>query len=311
MGPDPQRVPMQSEVAQVEACVARVQGVYARWSRTTPIAQMRADWDALFPRDAVPATVESVDAGGVDARWIAAPGAQADRVLLYFHGGGYKLGSATSHQDLMARLSQAARCRVLGLNYRLVPEHRFPAPIEDAVAAYRWLLDQGVSPSRMALAGDSAGGGMVASVLLALRAQALPMPAAGVMISALTDFETAGASYETRAAADPIHQRVMIQALAKHYLGADGNRRDPFASPLYGALRGLPPLLLQVGDRETGLDDSTRFADAARAAGVDAQLEIWDGMIHVFQQFARELPEAREAIRRIGAFLDPLWSNTK
>lgn len=303
-------IPMQSDAAQVEACIARVRSTYARWTRDTTVAQMRADWDTMIPPANFPVIVERVDAGGVDARWIIAPGARADRVLMYFHGGGYKLGSTSSHQDLMARLSQSARCRVLGLNYRLVPEYRFPAPIEDAVAVYRWVLDQGQPSTKIALAGDSAGGGMVPSAMFALRAQALPLPAAGVMISALTDFETSGASYETRAAVDPMHQRAMIQALARHYLGADGNRRDPLASPLYGDLRGLPPLLLQVGDRETGLDDSTRFADAARAAAVEAQLEVWDGMIHVFQQFARELPEARQAIERIGAFLTTIWSRT-
>ncbi|MGQ0619339.1 MAG: alpha/beta hydrolase [Panacagrimonas sp.] len=301
---------MQSPPEAVEACIARVRAVYAGWTRTTSIEQMRADWDALFPLDEVPATVERVDAGGVDARWIAVQGARADRVLVYFHGGGYKLGSTTSHQDLMARLSQAARCRVLGLNYRLMPEHRFPAPVEDAVAAYRWLLANKLGASNIAFAGDSAGGGLVPSAMFALRAQGLPLPAAGVMMSALTDFETAGASYETRAKADPIHQRVMIQALARQYLGVDGDRRDPLASPLYGALRGLPPLLLQVGDRETGLDDSTRFADAACAAGVDARCEVWDGMIHVFQQFACELSEARQAIQHIGVFLGGVWRAT-
>jgi epsilon-lactone hydrolase len=304
------RVAMQSSPQAIEGCIARVRSVYGGWSRNTSIAQMRADWDALFPLDETPATIDRVEAGGVDACWISAPGARQDLVLVYYHGGGYKLGSTASHRDLMARLSQAAGCRVLGLDYRLMPEFRFPAPIEDAVAAYRWLLDQGIASTHIAFAGDSAGGGMVPAAMLALRAQALPVPAAGVMLSALTDFETLGASYETRAASDPIHQRAMIQALAKLYLGTDGNRRDPYASPLYGDLRGLPPLLLQVGDRETGLDDSTRFAEAARAAGVDAQLEIWDGMIHVFQQFARELAEARQAIEHIGAFLTNIWSRT-
>ncbi|MGQ0699335.1 MAG: alpha/beta hydrolase [Panacagrimonas sp.] len=291
----------------IEHVVARIRRVYAGWNRSTSMTQMRADWDALFPLDAVPAEVEAIGAGGVDARWITAPGAQRDRVLIYFHGGGFKIGSATSHQDLMARLSSAASCRVLGLNYRLMPEHGFPAPLEDACSAYRWLLSQGVPPSRIAFAGDSAGGGLVVSTMLALREQSQPLPAAGVMLSALTDLEALGESYETRARTDPIHQRTMILALARQYLGADGNPRDPLASPLYGDLCGLPPLLLQVGDRETGLDDSRRFAEKAQQAGVDARLEVWVGMIHVFQQFPDDLIEARQAISNIRDFLKSVW----
>lgn len=292
----------------VDRVIARIRKVYAGWNRSTSMEQMRSDWDAFFPLDRAPATISAVDAGGVDARWIDAPGALSDRVLIYFHGGGFKIGSATSHQDLMARLSAAASCRVLGLNYRLMPEHRFPAPIEDAQKAYRWVLAQGIAPQRVAFAGDSAGGGLVASTMLALREAGQPLPSAGVMLSALTDFETCGESYDTRAAADPIHQKPMIQALARMYLGTTHSARDPLASPLYGELRGLPPLLLQVGDRETGLDDSRLFAEAARKAGVDVRLSIWDGMIHVFQQFPDDLPQAGQAIAEIGDFLNSVWS---
>ena len=291
----------------VDRVIARIRRVYAGWNRRTPIEQMRADWDALFPLDAAPATVSRADAGGVDARWIDAPGVRADRALVYFHGGGFRIGSTTSHQDLMARIGAAASCRVLGVNYRLVPEHYFPAPVEDACAVYGWLGERGFSPRQLAFGGDSAGGGLVASSMLALRERGLSLPAAGVMLSALTDFEARGPSYETRAAADPIHQRPTIQGLARMYLG-DADPRDPLASPLYGDLTGLPPLLLQVGDCETGLDDSRQFAHVARAAGVAVRLSVWDGMIHVFQQFPDELPQAREAIAEIGAFLDSTWS---
>lgn len=298
----------EATLTPVDRVIARIRKVYAGWDRSTTMAQMRSDWDAFFPLDRAPASVSVVDAGGVDARWIAAPNARIDRVLVYFHGGGFKIGSATSHQDLMARLSAAADCRVLGLNYRLMPEHRFPAPVEDACAAYRWLLAQGVGPEHIAFAGDSAGGGLVASAMLSLRQQGQRLPAAGVMLSALTDFETRGESYETRAAADPIHQRPMIQALARMYLGKEHSLRDPLASPLHGDLRGLPPLLLQVGDRETGLDDTRAFAEAAEKAGVEVRLEVWDGMIHVFQQFPDELEEARSAIASMGSFLQSIWS---
>lgn len=302
-------MPMSSPPEAVEQVIARIRAVYKNWKRDTPITQMREDWDRFLWSDAVPAHEEAVSAAGVPARWITAQNASRARTLIYFHGGGYKMGSVVSHRDLMARLSQAADCRVLGVDYRLLPEAPFPAPFEDALRAYRWALGQGIAPTQLALAGDSAGGGLVPALLLALRDANTPLPACGVMLSALTDFEASGASYETRAAADPIHNRALIQALARQYLGADGDRRDPRASPLYGELQGLPPLLLQVGDRETGLDDSVLFAERARAAGVDATLEVWQGMIHVFQQFPDELVEARAAIDSIGRFLTRHWSS--
>ena len=302
-------MPMSSPPEAVEQVIARIRAVYRNWKRETPIAQMREDWDRFLWSDAVPAHEEVVSADGVPARWICAHGASSARTLIYLHGGGYKMGSVASHRDLMARLSQAGNCRVLGVDYRLLPEAPFPAPFEDALRAYRWALGQGIASTQLALAGDSAGGGLVPALLLALRDARTPLPACGVMLSALTDFEASGASYETRAAADPIHNRALIQALARQYLGVDGDRRDPRASPLYGDLHGLPPLLLQVGDRETGLDDSVLFAERARAAGVDATLEIWQGMIHVFQQFPDELVEARAAIDSIGRFLTRHWSS--
>lgn len=292
----------------IDRVIARIRAVYGGWRRNTAVEQMRHDWDALFWSNRITCTTEDVVADGVAVRWITTPGARDDRVLIYFHGGGFKMGSVVSHQDLMARVSLAAGCRVLGVSYRMLPEHCFPAPIEDAVAVYRWTLAQGMAPACIALAGDSAGGGMVASTLMALRDAGDRLPAAGVMLSAWTDLEAQAPSYETRAAADPIHQRPMILALAQQYLGADGDARNPLASPLHGDLRGLPPLLLQVGDCETGLDDSTLFVDKARRAGVQAELQVWDRMIHVFQQFPDDLPEARQAIEKIGQFLQCQWS---
>ncbi len=283
-------------VAPVDEAIERLRRVYAGWRRDTPVAQMRRDWDQLFA------------VSGIASQWICAAGVDAGRVLIYFHGGGYKLGSVRSHRDLMARISAAACCRVLGVNYRLAPEHGFPAPVHDAVTVYRWLLSQGTLHTQVAFAGDSAGGGLAAAALLALRDQKLPLPAAAVLLSAWTDLTAEGESYTTRADADPVHQRPMILATARHYLGESGDARDPLASPLFGALDGLPPLLLQVGDRETGLDDSTRFAAKARAAGVPVELEIYDDMIHVFQQFPDLLVEAREAIASIGRFLTRVWA---
>src|ERR1700722_8534905 len=166
----------------IDDVIIRVRNVYGRWRRDTPVATMRQDWDALFESPVIDTAISPVLAGGVDSVWIAAEGAESDRTLLYFHGGGYKLGSTRSHRDLMARISAAARGRVLGVNYRLAPEHVFPAPVDDAFAAYQWLLSQGVAPGRIAVAGDSAGGGLAAALLLNLREYRIPMPAAAVML---------------------------------------------------------------------------------------------------------------------------------
>jgi acetyl esterase/lipase len=289
--------------AAVQAIVDRIRAVYGRWGRGTGIDAMRRDWEALYkPDSGVPAPT-AVSANGVRAAWIGAPDAAPDRAVLFFHGGGFQMGSLDTHRTLMANIADASGCRVLGVDYRLAPEHRFPAPVEDALAAYDWLVGEGFMPAQIALVGDSAGGGLALALLLALKARGAALPAAAAVMSPWTDMEASGHSYETRAAADPIHQRPMIQALARAYLGRDGDPRDPLASPIHGDLAGLPPLLIQVGDRETVLDDAAILAERAKAAGVDATLEIWDGMIHVFQLYAAELPQARAALDRIGGFL--------
>jgi epsilon-lactone hydrolase len=291
------------EPAGVDKAIARVRGIYSLWSRNTSMEQMRSDWDKAFFSDAIPCETQDIVADGVPARWIVASQEIDNRILIYFHGGGFKMGSLRSHHDFMARLSRVAGCKVLGVDYRLVPEHLFPAALDDCLAAYRWVLACGHNPGNIVLAGDSAGGGLVASTLIALRDAGDPMPAAGVMLSALTDLCATGASYSSRKEADPIHNQALILALARQYLGPDGDPRNPLASPLYGNLAGLPPLLIQVGDRETGLDDSVQFAARATEAGVETQLKVWEGMIHFFQQFAGELAEADDAIRDIGNFL--------
>lgn len=292
----------------VEQVIARIQAVYGRWRRHTPIEILRRDWDGLFWVDDQVCETRDASANGVPVRWFKAPGADEQRVLIYLHGGGFKMGSLTSHHDLMVRLSTAAGCRVLGVDYRLLPEHCFPEPLLDVLMVYDWLLSQGFEPGQLAIGGDSAGGGLAAATLLALRDKGRPLPTAAVLLSAWTDLSASAESYQTRAAVDPIHQRPMIVALAAQYLGAGGDLYNPLASPLHGDLAGLPPLLLQVGDRETGLDDSTLFAIKARDAGVSVELQVWPQMIHVFQQFAAELPEAREAIACIGAFLRQQWN---
>jgi epsilon-lactone hydrolase len=286
----------------VERAIQRIQSVYANWNRQTSAAQMRSDWDAVFAGCTVPVICRGVAAGGVDAEWIVPADAPADKAILYFHGGGFRLGSVASHRDLIAGIAEASRCRVLATNYRLAPEHRFPAAPEDALTAFDWMRAQGFRAEDIALAGDSAGGNLVLTTMLGLRDRGRPLPAAGVLMSPWTDLAATGESYQSRAAADPIHQRSMILALAKNYLGEGGDARNPLASPLYADLAGLPPLLIQAGDRETVRDDATMLAAKAKAAGVDAELQVFDGMIHVFQMFP-EIPQAAEAIAAIAAFL--------
>jgi epsilon-lactone hydrolase len=290
--------------APIDLAIARIRAVYRGWNRDTSVARMRSDWDAAFGGSTAAVTCERVAAGGVDGEWISPAIAPDDKAILYFHGGGFRLGSVASHRDLIAQIALASGCRVLAINYRLAPEHRFPAALDDSLAAYGWMLDRGLKPDSIAFAGDSAGGNLVLAAMLALRERALPLPVSAVLMSPWTDLAATGASYVSRAEADPIHQRAMILALAKNYLGRQGDPCDPLASPLYADLAGLPPLLIQVGDRETVLDDSVMFADKARAAGVDVQLEVWDGMIHVFQMFGTELAEAQRAIASIAQFLN-------
>ena len=290
--------------APIDLVIARIRAVYRSWNRDTTVAQMRSDWDAAFGGSTAAVICEPVSARGVDGEWVSPVNAPEDKAILYFHGGGFRIGSVASHRDLMAQIAFASGCRVLAINYRLAPEHRFPAALDDALAAYGWMLDRGLKPDNVAFAGDSAGGNLALAAMLALRERGLPLPVSAVLMSPWTDLAATGESYVSRAEADPIHQRPMILALAKNYLGGQGDPCDPLVSPLYADLRGLPPLLIQVGDRETVLDDSVMFAGLARAAGVDISLEVWGGMIHVFQMFGVELPEAHRAIASMAGFLN-------
>jgi epsilon-lactone hydrolase len=246
---------------------------------------------------------EPVNANGVKAEWISAYNAAPDRAILYLHGGGYVMGSIETHRELAARLSKAAQARCLVIDYRLAPENPFPAAVDDSITAYRWLLAQGYKPDRIVIAGDSAGGGLAVSTLVALRDIGTPLPAAAVCISPWVDFEAEGESMSSRAAQDPLVTRDMILNLAKMYMGEKGSLREPLAAPINAYLNDLPPLFIQVGNSETLLDDSTRLADKAKEAGVDATLQIWDEMPHVWHLAAPILPEGQEAIDKIGEFV--------
>ena len=245
---------------------------------------------------------EPVSAGGVKAEWVTAPNADSGRAVLYLHGGGYVIGSIATHRGLAARISRAAKARVLLIDYRLAPEHPFPAAVEDAVAAYRWMLTSGLKASRIAIAGDSAGGGLTVATLVAIRDAKVVTPAAGVCLSPWTDLEGLGDSMKTKSSVDPMVQKEALLEMAAHYL-AGQDARHPLAAPLYADLAGLPPLLIQVGTAETLMDDSTRLAERARKAGVKVTLEPWENMIHVFQAFAPMLEEGQQAIEKIGDFV--------
>ena len=250
----------------------------------------------------VPARYSRVSAGGVTAEWVTAEKATGNRVVLYFHGGGYIIGSPRTHRPMLAELSQSSAARVLALDYRLAPEHPFPAAVEDALAAYHWLLNEGYDPARIAVAGDSAGGGLTVAMMVQARYVGLPMPAAAVCVSPWVDMEGLGESMETRAEVDPMVMKEGLLLSAKTYLGGS-DPRAPLAAPLYADLRGLPPILIQVGDAEVLLDDSTRLAGVAREAGVEVQMKVWDDMIHVWHLFAPILPEGKQAISQAGEFI--------
>ena len=269
-----------------------------------PIEQRRAAFEAVTQMFPVPDDVKSepVDAGGIPAEWIAAPGADPDRVIYYLHGGGYAMGSINTHREMVSRICRASGARALAIDYRLAPEHSFPAAVEDATAAYRWLLSAGVDPARLVIAGDSAGGGLTVATLVALRDAGDSLPAAAVCLSPWVDMEGIGESMTTKAEADPMVNREDLIEGAQAYLGG-ADPRTPLAAPLYADLKGLPPLLIHVGTAETLLDDSTRLAERAKAAGVDVTLEPWEDMIHVWQFLASMLAEGQQAIDRIGGFI--------
>jgi epsilon-lactone hydrolase len=246
--------------------------------------------------------VSEVIAGGVPAHWLAAPGVDAGRVLVFLHGGGYEFGSVRSDGELAARLGRASGMRVLFPEYRLGPEHPFPAAIDDVLATWRWLrADEGLSASSIAVAGDSAGGGLAVALLVAARDAGEALPAAAVLMSPTVDLTSSGASMTERADQDPISTPAMLRQFASDYL-AGADPKTPLASPLFASLTGLPPLLVQVGTADLLLSDSERLATAANEAGVDVTLQVGEGLPHVYQLMLGT-PEAAAATERIGQFL--------
>jgi epsilon-lactone hydrolase len=272
--------------------------------RATELAQRRRDIDARGRQFGLPSdvTLEKVSAGGVPAEWTTTPGADRSRAVLYLHGGGYVIGSLDSHRHLAVDVGRASGARALAIDYRMAPEHPFPAAVQDALAAYRFLLDSGIKPGRICIAGDSAGGGLVVAAMLAIRDAELPQPGCGWCISPWVDLTCAGASMLDNASRDPTVQKAGVMEMAETYL-AGADPRSPQASPIYGDLRNLPPLLIQVGSVETLLDDSLSLARVAGLADVHAELQIWPEMIHVWHLFHPMLSAGRRAIAAGGAFV--------
>lgn len=274
---------------------------FAGWSQGT-VEKQRARQErsakyARLPKDVVskPISVE-----GIPSEWIETPNPKYGAIL-YLHGGAYALGSINVHRELLARLAWVTRLNILAINYRLAPEHPFPAALNDTIKAYCWLLAQGLPASKIIIAGDSAGGGLTLAAMIALRDQGQPLPAGAVTLSPWLDLALTGSSVTQKAKADPILDYKSLTMYAGYY-SAGQSLTLPLLSPLYADLRRLPPTLIQVGADEILLNDSTRFAERACQAGVDVRLEMWDGLFHVFQ-IIPFLPETQKALQNIAAFI--------
>jgi epsilon-lactone hydrolase len=281
-----------------------VREALASHPRPANLAERRKRLDALGGQYSLAedVRVEPVDAGGVAAEWTTTPVADPSRVIIFLHGGGYISGSLDSHRHMIAQAGREARARTLSLGYRLAPEHPFPAALDDAMAGYRFLLSKGFLARHIAVAGESAGGGLAIALLVSAREAGLELPACAWCSSPWVDLEMTGQSMTTKAAVDPLIQKAYLEELATAYLhGADPC--NPLVSPLHANLGGLPPMLIQVGSCETLLDDSVRLAGVAGAAGVRVTLEVWPDMIHAWHLFYQQVSAGRRALSAVGAFI--------
>ncbi len=279
------------------------------WDWNTSIPDFRRQCEAGARRmnlpdgiEVLPVTIDGVSGiANRQAEWLIPDGAMKDKVILYTLGGGYVSGSCTDHRAMVAKITKGSGVRTLLFDHRLAPEDPFPAALDDTVTVYRWLLAQSNSPSNIIIAGDSAGGGLCLATLLALRDQGLPLPSAAVALSPWTDLALTGESYQKKLDTS-IDPPGMSTVCSKYYVG-ENDPRLPLISPLYGDLRGLPPLFICVGTHETMLDDSTCFAEKAKAAGVDVTLRVWEGMVHCFPLMAPLFPEATQALAETSEFI--------
>ncbi|HVE28176.1 MAG TPA: alpha/beta hydrolase [Sporichthya sp.] len=292
--------------AEAAAVFQANQDLLAAWSAPDlGIDDFRRIFEDFLGGLAIPAGAEfeNVDAGGVPSIWAQAPGASADKVILHFHSGGLVMGSAKGYRSFGANLSAATGARVLLVDFRLAPEHAMPAQLDDALAAYHWVLGQGVAPSSVMICGDSGGGGLALATLLALRDRNEPLPAAGMAMSPLADWTMSGESMVTNADKDPLVPGPgLLSMLAPMVLGEGGDAKDPYNSPVFGDYTGLPPLLVMAGSIETLRDDGYRVVQAAQAVGVDATWLEGEDMVHIWPIFADRLPEARATLEEMGAF---------
>jgi monoterpene epsilon-lactone hydrolase len=272
------------------------------------IPELRARWEKIAARSrmAPGVRVKYVDIAGIECEWLVPSGCKEAPVLLYLHGGAYVSGSAKTHRSMVSYLVKRAGMRALVPNYRLAPEHPFPAGLEDCVAVYRELVASGVSPADIAIGGDSAGGGMTMAVLLRLRDAGDVLPRAAVLLSPWLDLRGTGESTKTRARQDPMFKVEDMPNAARHYAPPE-EQANPLVSPVYADVHGLPPILIQVGDHEILLSDSTRIAEKISAAGGQVTLQVWPHMWHVFQYFIGRMPEAKKSLVDVANYLRRLF----
>jgi epsilon-lactone hydrolase len=284
--------------------IAAIRNMLAARPRPTGAAERRQRLDDLGRALGIPADAqfESVDVKGVPAEWSTTPEADAARAILYLHGGGYMAGSIVSHRYVAVEIGRAARARTLALDYRLAPEHAYPAQLEDALAGYQYLRERGFAAEAIAVGGDSAGANLALALLIALRARGLPLPCCGWLISPWTDLTASGATMQSKADVDPMIQKPYLLELAQAFAGGK-DPSDPLISPQFADLAGLPPLLVQVGSEETLLDDAVVLAGRAGAAGVAVTLEVWPEMIHAFPMLFPRVAASRRATFGAGEFM--------
>jgi acetyl esterase/lipase len=273
--------------------------------KNTSIEKLRRDCDetaARFFKPIAGISYKPSDYLDFYAEWVESENAPEEKIVLYFHGGGFVMGNARSHRNIVGNFVKHLGIKALVFDYRLAPEHLAPAAVNDSTAIYSWLLEQGYQPEKIAFAGDSAGGGIALATLLKCKDEGIPLPGVCTVFSPCTDMTISGESHNTRAKADPCTPRGANETYLGYYVGS-GDRKHPYASPLFGDLSGLPPTIIQVGDNETLRDDSTRFGEKAKEAGVDVQLKIWKGMFHCFPLLAPMFPEATEALEEVCQFI--------
>lgn len=271
----------------------------------TDIAAWRKIDDYIIRMTSVPewAIIEPLDIAGIGAEWVRTTESSGETAAIYLHGGGFVMGSPACYREFVAYLAEAARTKFLVLDYRLAPEHPFPAALNDVLTVYNWLLEEGFSPDKLVIGGDSAGGGLALQTLLAMKDEGIPMPAAAYFLSPPLDWVCFdGESYTTKAAVDPMLTREMCVMNGAHYVG-DTSPDTPLLYPIGMDLSGLPPLCIYVGEDEVLLSDSVRLAERALEAGVEVTFKIWPGMWHVFPMLARFVPESRQAIAEVGHFI--------